>query len=185
MDDLQILGLFLDRSEEAVTELKKKYGRQSMTVAARILGNVHDAEECVNDAYQVIWEQVPPDEPKNLWAYFSRIVRNLSYTRLDHLTAAVRDQRCQVCLSELEGCLAVGQDPEEILESKRISETINAFLATLDKTNRFIFMRRYYYMDSCAVIGKWLGLSRGAVHNRLLHMQSKLQKTLEKEEIYW
>lgn len=184
MEDQRIIGLFWDRSESAVAEFKEKYGRRSLSVAENILGSPQDAEECVADAVHTLWERIPPERPEHLWAYFSRVLRNLCYSRWDYLSAAKRDRGCEIALEELECVLSAGQDPAEMLESKRITEVLNAFLDTLDRTNRVIFVRRYYYFDSCADIAKRLGLTRGAVNTRLYRLREDLREALEKEEIY-
>lgn len=184
MEDQRIIGLFWDRSENAIDELKNKYGGRALAMAANILGTSQDAEECVADALHTLWARIPPERPEHLWAYFSRILRNLCCSRLDYLTAAKRDRGCQVALSELEGVLAAGMDPAEVLESKRITEVLNAFLSTLDRTGRIMFVRRYYYFDSCADIAGRLGMTRGAVNTRLCRLREELRETLEKEEIY-
>lgn len=184
MEDQRIIGLFQARSETAIEALDAKYGQRSMAVAMKILGDPRDAEEAVSDAMHVLWERIPPEEPEHLWAYFSRVVRNLSCDRLDYRNAARRLQSCEVCLSELEGCLASEDTPERILESRHIADTVNAFLDTLDRTSRVIFVRRYYYFDSCAEIARQVGLRRGAVNTRLYRLREELRAILEKEEIY-
>lgn len=183
MEDLQIIELFWARSETAVTELESKYGSRALQLALRFCSNRQDAEECVNDAMHALWERIPPERPDHLWAFFSRVLRNLCCSRLDHIHAAKRDSRCEVCLSELEGCLPAGQDMEHLLESKRITQAINAFLDGQDPVSRVIFVRRYYYFDSCAEIAKQMGMTRGAVNTRLSRLRSALHTMLEKEEI--
>ena len=184
MEDKNIIGLFFERSEKAIEELKKKYGSRSLNLADNILGNLQDAEECVSDAIHVLWERIPPEQPESLWAYFSRVVRNQCYSRLNYLSAAKRDRGCEVCLSELEECLTGPGNVEDTLEAKRISESINRFLDTLDRTNRILFVRRYFYFDSCADIGKRVGLTRGAVNTRLCRLRQELRQALEKEDIF-
>ncbi|HNZ62972.1 MAG TPA: RNA polymerase subunit sigma-70, partial [Bacillota bacterium] len=49
MDDSDIVELFFDRSEQAISETGKKYGRYCYSIAYNILHNREDAEECVND----------------------------------------------------------------------------------------------------------------------------------------
>lgn len=183
MEDQQIIELFWARSETAVAELESKYGSRALQLAGHFLGNRRDAEECVNDAMHALWERIPPERPVHLWAFFSRILRNLCCSRLDHIHAAKRDSRCELCLSELEGCLPAGQDVEHLLESKRITQAINTFLDGQDSVSRVIFVRRYYYFDSCAEIAKRLGLSRGAVNTRLSRLRGALRVMLEKEDI--
>ena len=184
MSDEEIVGLFLERSEQAVAVLKERYGSRAAAVALKITGNLQDAEETVNDALHVLWQRIPPEKPRYLWAYFSKVVRNLSCDRVDYHRAARRAQSCEVCFSELEGCLSTREDPQTALESKAVAVAINRFLETQDGENRIIFVRRYYYFDSCAQIAKHLGMTRGAVNTRLTRMRTQLRKALEKEEIF-
>ena len=51
MDDQAIIDLYWDRSEEAIVQTDKKYGKYCFTIANRILENPDDSEECVSDTY--------------------------------------------------------------------------------------------------------------------------------------
>ena len=55
MEDAQIIELFFARSEDAISELDKKYGKLCHKLADNILASAQDAEECVNDAYLSTW----------------------------------------------------------------------------------------------------------------------------------
>lgn len=64
MEDQLIIKKFFERSEEAVRELSDKYGALCNGIAYRILGNEQDAEECLNDAFLAVWNNVPPESPR-------------------------------------------------------------------------------------------------------------------------
>ena len=49
MEDAQIIELFFARSEDAISELDKKYGKLCHKLADNILASAQDAEECVSD----------------------------------------------------------------------------------------------------------------------------------------
>ena len=183
MEDQQIVELFWQRSEAAIAELEKKYGNRAQEFAAHILGNAADAQECVNDALHTLWRQIPPERPSYLWAYFSRVLRNICCDRVDHIHAAKRDPWYEVCLSELEGCLPGGQDIQSALEARALQEAINAFLDGRSARDRIIFVRRYYCFDTCGEIAQRLGISRGAVNTRLSRLRKELKQQLEKEEL--
>ena len=51
MEDRDIIGLFRKRSEDAIYETAKKYGKYCHYIAYNILYNEQDSEECVNDTY--------------------------------------------------------------------------------------------------------------------------------------
>ena len=59
MEDAQIIELFFVRSEDAISELDKKYGKLCHKLADNILASAQDAEECVNDAYLSTWNAIP------------------------------------------------------------------------------------------------------------------------------
>ncbi len=183
MEDPQIIELFWLRSETALDEVKQKYGPRALRFAHNLLRDPQDAEECVNDALMAMWQQIPPERPQHLWAYFSRVVRNLCCNRLDYRNAARRQQSCEVCFHELEGSIGTGDDPQQVLESRQITDVINAFLDGLGREDRVIFVRRYYYFDSCSEIGRMLGLRRGTVNVRLHRLRAQLKEALEKEDI--
>ena len=184
MNDERIICLLEDRSEEALEVLQTQYGSKALAVAMNILGNRQDAEEAVSEGMHILWNKIPPQRPQHLWAYFSRIVRNTACSMLDRRNAKCRKAEAEICLDELEGCLSSGQDPAHMLDARHITSTINAYLDTLDSQNRIIFLRRYFYFDSCNQIARHMGMTRGAVNTRLHRLREDLRKTLEKEEIY-
>ena len=51
IDDEKIIELFSERSEQAIRELDKKYGKICHSISYSIVNSSQDAEECVNDAY--------------------------------------------------------------------------------------------------------------------------------------
>lgn len=51
MEDLQIIDLYNQRDENAISETAKKYGAFCESIAFNILTIAADVEECVNDTY--------------------------------------------------------------------------------------------------------------------------------------
>ena len=51
MDDTQIIDLYWDRDQGAITATAGKYGSFLHALSWNILRSHHDAEECVNDTY--------------------------------------------------------------------------------------------------------------------------------------
>ena len=77
MEDSRIIDLYWKRSEEAITESDRKYGRYCGTIAMNILGNREDVEECVSDTWLRAWNAIPPAKPLILKAFLGTITRNL------------------------------------------------------------------------------------------------------------
>ena len=181
MDDSKIIDLFYARSEQAIMELSAKYGPVCNKVARNILNNSHDAEECVNDAYWGAWNTIPPQNPNPLLTYICRIVRNLSIMKYHANTAIKRNSFYDVALDELEDCLASSETIEDKLNAKELSAALDHFLDTLDKENRVMFVRRYWYSDSISEIAERLHMSKNNVSVHLSRTREKLKKYLKKE----
>lgn len=184
MEDGGIIDLFFERSERAVHELSEKYGRLCKTVAHRILGDERDEEECVNDAYLGVWNSIPPQRPDRLPAYLCRIVRNLSVKKYRSNTAIKRNGAYDLALDELEGCLPGPNTAEQTLEERALSQTIDAFLASLDGKSRVMFVRRYWFSDSIPDIADMFGITGHNASVRLSRIRAKMKRYLEKEGVF-
>ena len=180
--DNRILKLLWDRQERGLEEMAAAYGPRLYGIAYNILGNRHDAEECVNDTYLALWNTIPPQRPDPLIAYACRVGRNIALNRLRSDSAQKRDSRYDLSLDELAGCIP-GASMEQVMDGRILGQSINKFLATLPKTNRIIFIRRYYFGDSVTKIADNLSLSENTVSVRLNRIREKLRKFLEKEEL--
>ncbi|MFA5537051.1 MAG: RNA polymerase subunit sigma-70 [Bacillota bacterium] len=142
MDDDKIIGLYLARDEAAIVETKIAYGQKLDNLSFNILGNIEDARECVNDTYLQTWNSIPPQKPTYLFAFISKICRHLCFGRLDYKNAKKRSFETITLSSELANCIPDRLAQEEF-DHKVIGEVLTAFLNTLSKDHRVIFMRRY------------------------------------------
>lgn len=183
LDDSKIIELFYERSEQAIVELSKKYGSACTKVAENILNNRLDSEECVNDAYLGAWNTIPPQKPNPLLSYIFRIVRNLAIKKYHSNTAAKRNSIYDISLDELESCFPVSDSMEDEFNAKEISRIIDSFLETLDKENRVMFVRRYWYSDSIADLAELFHTSKHNISVRLSRTRAKLKKHLTKEGV--
>ncbi len=181
MEDSRIVELYWDRDENAITVTAEKYGNYCRKIAMNILYNEEDSNECVNDTYLAAWNSMPDQRPTMLGAFLSAITRNLSLDmfRKSHSQKRGEGQITEV-IDEMYD-LAGGSTPEEEVDKMMLASAINLFLGTLNKENRLIFMRRYYYMDSLSDIADKLSLSEGKVKTSLFRSRNKLKEYLIKE----
>ena len=91
MNDFDIIKLYNERSEMAISATAAKYSKYCLYIANNILRNNGDAEECVNDTYLRAWRAIPPAQPVKLSAFLGKITRNLSLNRLEKLHAKKRN----------------------------------------------------------------------------------------------
>ena len=181
MTDTEIINLFFERSEQAIDELAKKHGNAVARVARNILGNEQDTEECVNDTYLGAWNAIPPHRPSPLRTFVCKIARNLATKKYHANTAVIRNSQYDLALDELEEYLADNSSVDEAYDAKELAEAINGFMATLNYSDRFIFMRRYWYSDPVKDIAKMAHSTTNSVTVRLFRIRKKLKHYLEKE----
>lgn len=181
MDDQTIITLFHARSERAISELIEKYGASVKAVAANILRDPLDVEECINDTYLRIWNAIPPETPRSLGAFACGVARNAALNRFHANTAQKRNSFYDVALDELEEYVPALSGVESELEAKELSRCINAYLGQLNYDDRFVFVRRYYYGDPVSAIAQAMHLPPHRVSVRLFRIREKLQLYLRKE----
>ena len=181
MKDHEIIALFFERSERAITELINKYGATIKNVASNILKDAQDAEEAVSDTYLVVWNQIPPTQPKHLGAYSCRIARNISLKRFYANTAEKRNSYYDVALDELEKTIPALSTVESDYDAKELTRYLNQFLKNLSKEDCYLFMRRYWYGDKVSAIAENLNITPHKASVRLFRLRQKLQDYLKKE----
>ena len=180
MDDKAIIAGLTARIEDTLNMVAKRFGRSLQHLTMNILGNSHDAEECVNDTYLALWNAIPPAKPDPLAGYVMRTGRNLALKKRRENTAQKRDNRYDLSMDELAEALS-GGTLEEITEAKELGRAIDRFLDTLNKENRILFLRRYWFGDSVQTIAKMRGMSENSVSVRLNRIRSKLRNYLIQE----
>ena len=183
MDDAKIIDLFWARNEAAIQETDKAYGRKLHVLANKILNNREDAEESVSDTYMKTWEIIPPQRPKYYYAFLASVCRHLSFHKVDWKLAAKRNAEVVTLTQEMEMCIPDTSRDRE-LEEKELGRIMNAFLESLPKDTRLIFLRRYWHVDTIAEIAARYGMTESKVKMQLSRTRAKLQTYLESEGIY-
>ena len=179
MDDSAIVELFWKRDEQAIAATTEKYNVYCLSIAMNILGNIEDAEECVNDAYLNTWNSIPTNRPKMLSTYLGKIVRNLSFNCYKKNRAKKRGNgQVSVILDELSEVIADSGSPEEEWNRKILLESMNSFLKEIPVEKRKIFVCRYWYSDSVRDIAKRYGMTENNVSVTLKRIRKKLHDYL-------
>ena len=181
MNDHEIIALFFARSEQAIAELDAKYGPALRALAANILPDRRDIEECSSDTYMQVWCSIPPKCPERLGAWVCALGRNICLNRYHSNTARKRNSFYDAALDELEDSVSALSSVQTELEAKELGEYINRFLSTLTGEDRYLFLRRYWFGDDVAALAAKAGLSPHRISVRLYRVREKLQKYLKKE----
>lgn len=181
MDDTSLIALLFARDESAVTELSTCYGKYCFQIALNILGSKEDAEEVVNDVYQRVWQSIPPQNPDDLRAYLAKIARNLAYNRIEAASTDKRRSPCTLIYDELDEVLSV--EDEDLIDRFAIGKALNSFLSSLDKNDRMLFVKRYFYNQDMDTLAREFSFTRGAVKVRLYRLRKRLKRYLEAEGV--
>ncbi len=182
--DSDIIKLYFNRDEDAITATGSKYGSYLFTIGNNILNNRWDSEECLNDTYFNTWNRIPPEKPTYLQMFLSKIMRDVSISRYRRNKAKKRiDSELCVSMEELGDCIVSDADVDEDMAIKETIRVLNDFLRDATKRQRFVFICRYYYCDSVKSIASMLGVGAKTVYRELERIRLDLRAALEKEDI--
>ena len=183
MEDTEIISLLWERQESGLDEILRRYGRMLKQFAGRILPTAQDAEECVNDALLDMWNTIPPKRPASIVSYAAMLTRRRAVDRIRRLTARKRGGGVYlVALDELGDCIPGNAVPAEDTDALR--EAIDSFLDSLSAEDRFIFMGRYFALESIESLAESNKTTKNTINIRLSRMRKKLRMTLEERGIY-
>jgi RNA polymerase sigma-70 factor (ECF subfamily) len=125
---------------------------------------------------------MPPHRPSVLSTFLGKLTRRVSIDRWRKNSAQKRGGgEIALALDELEECVSGTGDVETEMERLELQRKLNGFLLSLPKTERRVFMCRYWYLDSIADIAKQFAFSESKVKSMLYRTRSKLRLMLEKE----
>ena len=183
MDDKRIVELIYANDERGLHEAESKYGGLCCSIAAGILAEVGEREECVNDALLALWNSIPPEKPDNLCAYIARLVKNLALKRTRSNNAWKRRANYNAAGDELLDLIPDGKSIAEEYEVKQIGTVVNGFLAGLSARDRDVFVMRYWYGDTVHEVSRQTKLSESLIKSLCERLKKKLREELAKEGI--
>ncbi|MEG1686545.1 MAG: sigma-70 family RNA polymerase sigma factor [Angelakisella sp.] len=169
--------------EECVEELKKentqaigalidRYGAYVAKILYSFLGSgltAQDLEEIASDVFFALWQQRHRlSENKSLKGYIGAIAKNTGRKRLRSLTlVAPLPEEFDLAAEEL--------SPEETAELSEKRQRVLSLLAFLDKQDREIFYRYYFWEQTTGEIAKLTQLNRSTVMSKLARGRTLLK----------
>ena len=179
MTDLDLVELFSARSEEAVPALQARYGPYCSAIAAQLLHDRRDVDECLNDCWLAVWRAIPPARPEHFKGWLAAIVRNraLAMGRENSRRLPTVDEAAL----ELASCLPKGSDPMDETEYRALIQAIDRFLRVQPEDVRIAFIRRYWYADRVEDAAQRLGWSVSKTKSSLFRTRNRLREQLKKE----
>lgn len=182
MRDDEIIQLYFERNEAAITETETTYGKYLLKIAYNILADTEDCKECVNDTYLKAWNSIPPHKPAVLSAYLGKIARE---NAIDIYRKQNRSKRkaseYALALDEISECVSGKENTESTVEAKLLGKEISRYLHSVSNQHCCIFTMRYYRCDSISDIANYFNMSESKVKGILHRTRKGLKKHLIKE----
>ncbi len=180
MNNEAIMKLLNDRDERALEEIQKEYGYMLKSIAFSLYKSDGVAEECLNDALMDIWNTIPPEKPKSVISYACMIIRRRAIDRVKRETAKKRlIPEGSEYTDVMEDMAFVEDIGPDVVDKMQVADIVNRFLGKLSRTNREIFISRYYDFESLDSIAARLNMSKNSVNARLSRLKQTLRCDLE------
>ena len=183
--DAQIIELYWNRDENAISASMERYGAYCFSIANGILDNAQDSEECVNDTWLRAWSAIPPTRPAVLKVFFAKITRHLSFDRYKARKSLKRGgENVRLVLDELAECIADETDVEGQVNAKELGMAINQFVASLPEREQHLFVRRYFFSEPIKMIAERYEMNENSVNVALSRIRKRLRSHLSREGYY-
>jgi RNA polymerase sigma factor (sigma-70 family) len=196
----------LERDLDAFETLISRYSREVFYFIRLVLDGVgvaQDAEECVNDLFITVWQEIETFDPQRgtlrTWltmrAKYIALDRRRQLCRRQALHIQSADEYRQWSGSDAhwggrktqgaggeESRVALPPHPESsmesLLEQSERREELRLALATLPELDRYLIYQRYYKFASTEELAAKTGLTRHAVDTRLWRARKSLREAL-------
>lgn len=168
--DSEIARLMKAGDERGAEELLRRFGALIRYVAAPILPDERDREDCLSEVLMRAWEGIGNyDEARgSLRAWLTAIARNTALNRL----------RASKPADPEDGPENTRPGPEEELIRREELSELRRAISALKPAERQLVYRKYYYMQPISQIAAETGLSLRAVEGRLYRIRKQLGRAL-------
>lgn len=206
--DEEIAQKLQQRDPEALETLISRYSREVFYFIRLVLDGVgvaQDAEECVNDLFIAVWQEIETFDPERgtlrTWltmrAKYIALDRRRQLCRRQTHTVPPADGSRPWAFSEtsrgrrtsnwsggerdLRAALPAQTETsmEHLLEQSERREELRLALATLPELDRYLIYQRYFKYASTEELAAKTGLTRHAVDTRLWRARRSLRDALE------
>lgn len=174
MDYTQLIQGMQNRQPGAMEDFQTAFTPMLRYIIAPILTDTRDAEECLSDVLLQAWNAIAAYDPAraSLSTWLTCLARNAALNRRrsnerrregDPLDDSTPDGRAS---------------PEQALINEEQAQSLWRAVGRLGRTDRELFLRKYYYYQPTAQISAELDLTVRSVEGRLYRIRKRLQKEL-------
>ena len=170
MTEEELIKALKKGDTSALEELIRRYTRYVSSIIARILGgSLDDCDELTSDVFLAAWNNRDKLQTGKLKGYLGAIARNRAFDLLKarHETLPLEDD-----------IIIVEEDGAEQLDTALL---LQKALSQLDKQQRELFVRHYYYGQTIGEAAEEMGLNLSTAKTWLCRGREKLKEILQKE----
>ena len=174
MTEKQLIKELARGEQSALEALIRHYTPYVSSVAARILrGRPADVEELTADVFIAAWENRDRLRSGKVKGYLGAIARNRAFNllRADRVYLPLEDD---VLLLETDG-------PEKELDRRDTARVIHQALSQLDRSQRELFVRHYYYGQTVQEAALAMGVKLSTAKTWLRRGRETLKTILKRE----
>lgn len=178
MTEEKILARMKRKKSDALEALISLYGNYVASIIKYILGArgaTEDVEELTSDVFFSLWNHADALTTKNLKSYMGATARNKAKDFL---------RRNQIIPMELETLpICSYDDTEQLLIRSEQNRLVKEAVFTMKESDREIFLRYYYYLQTTGEIATCMGMDPTTVRVRLMRGRNALRSKLQKEDV--
>ena len=168
----EIIGRLRRGDPAGLEALMDRYTPFVCAVAARILpGRQEEWEELAADVFLAAWDNRKKLRPGQVKGWLATVARNRAFNRL-------RDRREELPLEE-DALLLSPDSPHVEAEQGELREVLSRAIGSLDKADRELFVRHYYYGQTVARAAEEMGLNLSTAKTRLRRGRERLKDYLQ------
>jgi len=159
--DQQLLNLIAEDDEHAFKDIYSRYWKSLYDTAFKRLKNSNQSQDIVQDVFIGLWERRLDLQIRDLAAYLHTAVRYRVYNYVS------RNLATEAFFEPFEAVVIYSAGADEMLIEKELFQLAKAYIATLPKKRKQIFMLYTQENLTTTEIARKLHISRKTVQNQL------------------
>lgn len=172
LDDEALMAEVAAANRAAFAVLTRRHLKSSLTLARRIAGNTHDAEEIVQDCFLQVWRHAPDwrggTARFTTWLYRVVVNRSISYGRKRRFVPL--DEAMEIPSAQPDACA--------MAEARQMAVRADMAIAALPERQRAALSLCYYQGLTCAEAAEVLQVSVSAMESLLVRARRTLRAQL-------
>jgi RNA polymerase sigma-70 factor (ECF subfamily) len=171
--DEELMVLVAQGDVAAFTALVERHSPRLYRVAYRMLGNSHEAEDTLQDAFARLWQSAPKWSARGggLGAWLHRVVVNRCLDRLRQFRVVTTDVMPEIADE--------APSPERLLAIDRLGRAVDEALGALPGRHRAAIVLCYFEGLSNIVAAQVLELNLKAMESLLFRARRRLREMLK------